>query len=527
MARIREYEQGTTTPDPQRSPEPRMRPAEVVNPLDLRGWQEVSRLSASALDRSREEQAKAWSADAIANGRLKWTQELIARQEQAEPGAPDFVAKYVKDFDTYANETLKSAPTEHARRFLQQRLTAIRDDLGERALMFEAKARTDFKTDSFTKAGDTAAKLMNTDPTAYGTVLAEQRALIEASDLAPVTKSALLQSVTDKIANAAVWSQIQKSPEGFLQSINFGMASAGTPTRKSSGGLQGETGNAAFDALPFERRVQMFDQAIRAKAQIDVDLDRLAKGERERIQSDKMKEIHQLNADKQLKRWHIEQARPVLSAEQYASALKMMEQPDGGVRSQPDAYRHLQQLLTSNRFDEASSMAFTYHKNKQLSDDHLNQIANAARTQGRQEGPKTEYERSYRYISQSLQVSPLVNDPDGRSRLADALDMYERWYIKGPGEGKQWSDADVEKRGKEIVGQFRMLNISETAIRLPLPRVGGINRSGSVHEWKIEIQVAAAATKALKDKGEISADEYKQEMAILNSWRKLAEGKAK
>jgi len=525
VPRIVQYEQQTMTPDPGRAYPPRAQPVNVIQPVNYDDIANAVRGAHGAYEKSRDEEARAWSSDALANTRLKWTQELINRKENAEPGAPEFSPRFIKDYDEYANEILKTAPTERAKKFLQSRLLEIRNDLGERAMGFEAQARVDYRADKFTAAIDSTAKLMNTDPSQFKVALEEQFALIDGAALPPVQKSALRQKAVDKIAGAAVWAQVQKSPTAFLESIGFMNTTdpATGKVRQSSGDLKGVTGNEAFDTLPFERRMQMFEQAVRLKAQTDADIDRLAKIERARIGDEALKNLWALDADKKLTRNHIEAVRPLISSSEYKSALKMLESPEGGVKTDPGAFRQLQGLIAGGQFDEAVNFAFRAHRNGQLSNEHLASEVNRARSQGRQEGPKTEYERSRSYITQSMDPGPLVQDPVGRSRLAEALDTFDRWVI-----AEKRTDEQVEKRAKEIVQQHKFINLQDTLLGLPMPRSGNIRRNTSDIQGVLH-DIAAAKREADRryDAKQYSKTDYDQEISNLNRWRKAVQAGGK
>jgi hypothetical protein len=478
--------------------------------------------AADALDRSKDEEARAWSAAAVSGHRLKWTQQFYDRSANAEPNAPDFSLNFVKDYDDEANELLKSAPTPRAKSFLATRLNEVREQLGSRAMEFESKARIDYRVDQFSAGIDTTAKLMNTDPSQYPDALREQVALIDTSALPPEKKSAMRQGAIEKISQAAVWSQIQKSPQAFLDSIGFGPIGPDGKARKTSGDLKGITGNEAFDALPFDQRGRMFEQAIRLKAQIDGDVERTAAKRRKELEDEAAKNLWSLHADGKLKRQHIEQARSLLSPPEYHSFLKTLQ--EGGsatVKSDPATFRELHRMIADNRFDEAVTFAFKAHQSGLLSNEHLASGVGQARSQGRQEGPRSEYERTLNYITMSMDQGPLVHDPVGRSRLAEARDTFERWVA-----AEKRTDAEIEKRGKEIVTQYKFINMSDKIIGLPNPRSGAIRRNvADTAGIMADVMAAAQEAQRRKDSKQYTEWEYQQEMRVINQWRKAVEGR--
>lgn len=517
MARIREYEQRTQTPT---GPDPSFSRAIPIYTGNVEGLRHISNVVtnvATIKNASDEEQARAWSADVVSRSRLEWTQQFIDRSANAEPGAPEFSPKFIGDFDKYMEKQLESAPTDKARNFLSSRLSEVRTMLGERAMEFEAKARLDWRNDQFVRGIDNSAKLMNTDPSQYPVALAEQLAIIDASSMPPIQKSALREKAITGISKAAVWSQVQKSPQAFLDSIGFSPIDPKTgKVRTTSADLKGITGNTAFDALPFDERKQMFEHAVKMKAQIDADVERLGKAERERLAEEAMKGIWAADAKKKLTRDMVEASRPLLSAAQYHSALKALEKPEGGQKTDPSTFRELQRLIANNDFEGAISFAHTAHRNGLLSNEHLASETNRARTQQRQEGPKSEFERSRSYISMSMDPGPLVQDPAGRSRLAEALDTFDRWVIANP----KATDKEVESRAKEVVGQYKFINLQETILALPHPRSGQFSRVPDPAVVLREADTIGREVLRRRDAGLINEFEYRNEMAIINRWRK-------
>lgn len=480
---------------------------------------------AGAVKEKNEEDGRAWAAKAVSEARLKWTQHFVERQAQAEPGAPEFTPKLLADYDTYTTEALANAPTDSARRFLSQRFDEFKVQLGSNAITFEANARIDHRSDQLNEGTRNTAKLMNTDPSQYQAALAEQLAIIDSSGLPPIKKSALRENAISRVSQAAVWSQIQKSPTAFLQSIGFGTPEAGK-TRKTSGDLTGLTGNTAFDALPHEQRIQLFSQAITLKAQIDADADAAAKAQKLQAADDAAKQGWNLIFSGKLRdaQTYIENTvRPLVGQATYHSmlvALDSKRKGDGsgasGPKTDPSVFRDLQLLIHQNKFDEAAQGAFTAHRNRQLSNEHLSLFTERARTQSRQEGPKSPYERATSYIVKSLDPGPYIKDPLGQARFAEASQAFDKWFNQNPNRPEE----DVEKRAREIVGQYRFINLQDNALSLPMPRSGTIRRNPADKQGMLA-DIAKATNEAQRrfDSKRYTARELEDDLKIIKQWR--------
>lgn len=475
-----------------------------------------------------EEEARAWSASTLSKTRLEWTKNLLDRQAKAQPGAPEFTPTLLNDYDEYVNKTLETAPTPAAKKYLGERLQAIRTQLGENALTFQASAQIDWRNDQFTAAISDTQKLMNTDPSQYPVAMAERLAEIDGANLPPVKKSALREKAINDISAAAVWAQIQKSPTQFLQSIGFldGVDPKTGKVRKSSGDLNGTTGNTAFDMLGFDKRAQLFTQAIQLKSQVDADVERGAQVQRKKLSEDAMKNAWMLvlgdpgNINTREAYTYLEQIRPVIESSQYHSLLVAIDnksKPDKEPKTDPGSFRELQRLINDNRMEDAQAFAFKAHKSGLISDENLSSALSRIHTVSRQGGPDTEYEITLRNITRALEPGAMVPDPVGRSRQADAIATFDRW-VK---ENKP-NDEQIRKRGGEIRQQYQFLNLQDTVLALPMPRSGVIRRTpadapGMTQDIFKAGQKAQAEFAAKK----LTRKEYEEEIEILDRWRRV------
>lgn len=479
---------------------------------------------AEMVERRREEQARAWSVDAIATAKLDWTQRLTNAMDKMDPATDhDFTGRMIKEYQDYTKEILKNAPTNRAGMYLNAHLTEFGTQIGARAMTFEAKARADYRTDSLSTSADKYAKLMNDDPTQYQTVVDDWRKQVEFSDIPPINKSALLQKGTDRITSAAVWSQIQKSPTAFLQSIGWDGTSGapGDPKlRKSAVDLKAETGNAAFDALPFEKRVGFFESAVRLKAQIDTDGLRGAENNRTILEREAMKEadarLYSPGGSK-LTANFVEKIRPVLGDNNYRYLLKAL-------KSGPEQKNDVEALIDIERLiyaapGEAIQKANQYFRNGLLGDETFRSTITKAQELIAKQGPKSEYERGRQYITNSMDPGPLIKDPVGKQRMADALDTFDRWIMGG-----KRTDEEINKRSKEVVDQFKFISFNDSVIQLPQPRGSMITRqTADPAKMNNEIVSAVRKLQQMRDAGQLTPQEYNAEMTTVDRWRHARE----
>lgn len=493
----------------------------------VQGFQSISRgleVFAEADLRVREEEARTWASMELSKARLKWSQEMINRQGQWTPDKQEgFTPPLMEGFGKYADEVVSRAPTESARRYVQERFMDLQADVGNRAMVFEANARIDHRKDQFKQMTDNLSRLMNTDPTQYRSALAEQMALIDADTTLPqIAKSQVKEELLQRVSGAAVYSQIQRSPTAFLQSIGFyqeGQTGDGK-TRRSSGDLQGLTGNTAFDALSFEKRIQLFSHAITEKARIDADADKAAVARRKELAGNVSKELWEQFYTGKLTRSTILTYKSVLDENDFKALLEANNR--GPVRrDNPSALMQITNEMYRDPIS-ARSMINNLYRSGQLSDDTYRTEMSRTHSLERESGPRTPYERTRNFINNSLNPGDMVDDPVRRQRMANALRDYDNWIMTAP-VGKPYSDADIQKRGQEIIDQYKFIDLSETIVSLPVPRGTTIRRVADKKVLNEDIVKAGLTLQQKRDKGELTQAEYENEMRTLSRWKRIAQ----
>jgi len=519
MARITEYTQQTQTPDI-----PRRRDAPVLySPGVLaQAAPDLTRgaaMLAEGLERREEREAAAWAAQEMSGARLHWTVQMVERQSAAEPGAPDFTAGVMKDFDAYAEERLKKAPSKRAQMAVGGKFLQYKSTLAEGAVGFEAKARVDLQEDQFKVGMNNVANLMQADPNQYRDALAEQLSAIDAAPIPPVRRSALRETAVNKVSEAAVWAQIQKSPGLFLQSI--GMTPQEGGKQRIAPDMKGVTGNAAFDALLPEKRIKFVETAFAVKANLDRDEEKSTKARADQLSSDGLKLAWDMEKEGKLSRTYVEMLRPMVSQGEYHTLLNALERSQRGEpeRDDPEAVRQLLNTLYGPTPEATHGLAMRFSQSRLIKNDTLTSMRSHARSISRTEGPKSDYERGRAYVHDSLDPGPMVPDPAGRRRLAEALDTFDRWH-----NAQARTDKEIETRAKEVVDQYVFIDFRESVLMLPQPRYSTVRRDFSDFQATgKEISRAIDHAKDRRDKGEITPGDYNEEMRILNRWIKTYE----
>lgn len=611
MPKIFDYEEHSRAPYP--SSKPPLLDKRDVELARAPSWMEAAQGVAKNYEeqkrRSDEEQARAWASSASSGARLQWSQEFVRRQSTAEPGAPNFTGSMLEDFDKYADETVQKAPTGRSQFFVSQRMEELRAELGQKASVYEATARIDWRRDQFKASAQNIAKLMNTDPSQYEPALAAQLSLIDSSEMPQEAKSKTRDEMINLVSGAAVYAQVQRSPLAFLQSIGFystdkyGYRADGSPKgngflgpqktpdgrvmteytigvkidgketeiptlvptltkeelgelvktgkvtdavadkaiahakermaqgksvfadsgsktiRKSSGDLMGDTGNPAFDMLPFDKRIQAFQMAIVEKARLDADENKAIGAHRTAIAQAVGKDLWDLHFQGKLKDSMVRAAKPVLEEPDFKALMEAATR--GPVRrDDPDTLSRVIPLVYNDPRSAINDLDAAYRAGR-LADDTYRTERARAHSIMEQGGLKSEYERQRNWIITTLNPGELgKSDPVARQRLGDAVRAFDDWMGAAP-RGKPRADIEIRERAEEILDQYRFTDSKSMVLALPLPRGTHIARTANPDVLGPQIEAAGRKLNENLQNGRLTPLEYVNELSTLNRWIKV------
>jgi hypothetical protein len=166
------------------------------------------------------EDAKVWTAHALAKAQADMAQSFIESQDAATPGAPNFTQQYGDLFDSYSEDALGNAPNDVSKKFLAEGMLRLRADMTGKALEYETGERRKWRVDTGKQAIDAVASTMAADPSRLPVVLAEQHALIDSYAVPPEAKRAMHTYLDEQVATAAVLGDIERSPDAALVQLS-------------------------------------------------------------------------------------------------------------------------------------------------------------------------------------------------------------------------------------------------------------------------------------------------------------------
>lgn len=220
MARIPIYE-SQVMPAGSPGPTPQVQVIDTMAPAYEAG-QDVLRRLDYAVQRKDEQDAVAWSALATAETTQEWTKQMLERQQAAEPGAPNFVPQLMSDYDAWVEQKLEAAPNDRAREAFRVRAMNLKSGLLEDGMRFQAQAGVALRRAQAQEALTLYANSLVSAPGQFEAVMEEAADFIQALDLSPIERDAMLRDARGTLAQSAVAGLVQADPAAALRGLRDG-----------------------------------------------------------------------------------------------------------------------------------------------------------------------------------------------------------------------------------------------------------------------------------------------------------------
>lgn len=168
--------------------------------------------------RAAQAETAVWAADKLSGLQSKWQTEYLTRSQNAEAGAPEFTGTLLKDFDTDVAENLKTAPNAMAKRYIQERSNAFRDNLTSQSMRFEAESRVNHSVNTAETALNRYRNEVITNPSVFDARVSEFSTLVGAMNIPADKKEAILSRAPSAMASDAVTGLIDTASDS--ESLN-------------------------------------------------------------------------------------------------------------------------------------------------------------------------------------------------------------------------------------------------------------------------------------------------------------------
>jgi len=261
------------------------------------------------------------------------------------------------------------------------------------------------------------------------------------------------------------------------------------------------------------QRERLVDQAYRRADTEQKTRDAQAERERKARGDELLKDALAKQADGKLTRAYVDQIKDFIEPSEYKSLLAGLNGADR--KDDPQAFAELQGLIYTNAV-EAEARARVLHQNGRIKNETLASVISRSREISRQEGPRTEYERSRLFITDTLKPSALVNDPAGSARYALAIREFDDFMLVGKPTNKE-----IREKAEEIQKRFALVDMADLARRT----AAGAQPTPEMQLQAIQVQ--AEKLIADKDAKKITEADFMKKMADLGKARVAAERAAR
>ena len=441
----------------------------------------------NSLQRIVQSEAANYSLQTLSKAQSDWTQQLIDRQQAAQPGAPGFTPAIMKDYGDYVKDAVKGAPNQFAGRILNQQLTQFGHQLSQKAMLFEANARQSHNEETAKSAIETTGNELMNDPSVYQQRLDERLAGIGAMNLDPEVKDKLSTYAQQSLSRYAVQGDIQRDPYKAMLDI------------------QSKDPQGYYKNLTPEQRTQLMDHADTMLHQRVADAERvhmLAKQQQEDAGNSVVKQGILLSQQGGLTADWVTKRAGVLEPSQLKFLLN--EASGKETQSDPQVYSDLLSRTVKGKDTEQDIMdSFT---SGQLSKEDFTRLTDKAAT----EFPNS-YKRNVQYINDRLRPDPAMKDPFGQTAKANATRDFQDWFRQNPNA----TDEEVDKKGKSIADSYDLFAGQNLILKLDIPMFG-LGKGTRVNP---DVDGAEQALVKAYKAGQISKTVFDQQATLLSQWR--------
>lgn len=261
-----------------------------------------------------------------------------------------------------------------------------------------------------------------------------------------------------------------------------------------------------IDPVQRERWVdQAYRRADTDRKARDAETERARKARGDELMKDALGRMN----DGKLDRPYVEQIKAFIEPAEYKSLLAGLSGVDR--KDNPQAFSELQGLIYTNAV-EAEARALVLHRQGLIKNETLSSVIARSREISRQEGPRTEYERSRLFITDTLKPSALVNDPAGSARYALAVREFDDFMQVGKPTNKE-----IREKAEEIQRRYALVDMADLA------RKTAAGAQPTPQMQLKTIQEQAMQLIADKEAKKISDQDFTKKMGALNRARVAAE----
>lgn len=388
---------------------------------------------------------------ALADTKLRWTQELLKRQNDAAPGAAGFSAGIGSDFDADVNQQraqFKGKARDYFDVQVAQLKTNVMSDAGE----FEIKERN---ADLVRKAQDTIDTQINTvrtDPRQYDSASAQLDGLFAGLHMPPRLVADLRNKTQERLSAAVVQAKIDQNPEEAIKALESGQYDAV---------IKPETKNTLLEQAQ-RAADRNLTRALAWEARQDRQADKVLK----QAADDAEKVLAQKSVDHELTRDDVEKMRPFLKPDAYTKYVNMAS--GGTWPDDPHTFQTLSVAATNTPTDQFQSQLTAAFNQKLIKPETYRSLLDANIAANKDDGPGSAFKSSRKYIEDTLNPSVFETGAShafAAAALGNALRDFDKWARANPGAAPD----EMDGKAREIVKSYATINLTDSDLARPIP----------------------------------------------------------
>lgn len=418
-----------------------------------------------------------------ADAEQNWHEEIIKRQQNAEPGAPNFTPDLLKDYDAYAKKASKAAPNGVAAQMVNKQLLQLRTTVAQRALTFEASEATRHNADVAVQSIDTAGNEVMNDPSVYAQRLADRQALISQLNMDPGTREKLNQHARDELSKYATMGAIERDPYATMVEL-----------------ASGKSALPYVGALTPELRTQLLnhaDSVLRARVADAQRIDTMAEKQAAKVREDTLMQGVMLGKQGGLTPEWIRKASPLLKPDDIDHLYRELA---GGENAKSDIHTYSDLLPRAAGGEDVTKESTDAYTKGLLSHEDFTQLVKMS---GR-DMPNA-YKRGVSFIKTYLQSDMMNPDPAHSTSLANALEDWDNLYAQNP----KASEDEYHK----IANRYVIIAADKSMLTMPVSRYfAGSRTAPDIETYKKNLQDAITS-------GDIDAGQAAQEALNFKNWK--------
>lgn len=168
-----------------------------------------------------DDDARAWAANATSQADTAAYDILSDGKKKATDGAPKFRENVLEEWTKYQDETMQAAPNERTKQLMQVHFDSLREGLAKKADEYEQSERLRWRGKQADDGIDADARLISNMPPeeidqSIEKSLGKWNAYFKAMDMDPATRQLAIDTMREKLTNAANIRKIQADPASYL-----------------------------------------------------------------------------------------------------------------------------------------------------------------------------------------------------------------------------------------------------------------------------------------------------------------------